>query len=372
MHLAENIDFQSGAIGGLIIGVASSGFLLITGRLTGISGTVENCLVPSDGTKTWNWSYIAGLVTAGLLTHAIHVDSVSTGSHNTGTVETILAGILVGFGTRMGTGCTSGHGISGLPRFSLRSLIAVLTFMGSGALAAYAKHFLSDATLSFLSRPIELPLPNNQLARVYGPAIISYFLLHNMLKARDSTLGKVLKPAAITSYKTYVLDHLSAYAAGLTFGCGLTVSGMCNADRVIKFLDFTGKDGWDPSLMAVMGSGVVFNALSFSALRMIDHQPLTDSVACDHPKAQSMTNCIKVGWVPENTLITEKLVIGSLIFGVGWGLAGICPGPAIVNLGGGSSMAALFIPSLLFGISLHEVFKSLTSVIFGNGEKKSK
>lgn len=58
-------------------------------------------------------------MTAGLLTHATHVDSVSTGSHNSGTVETILAGILVGFGTRMGTGCTSGHGIMLLPNFDL-------------------------------------------------------------------------------------------------------------------------------------------------------------------------------------------------------------------------------------------------------------
>jgi uncharacterized protein len=122
MHLASNIDFVSGAVGGTIIAVSSTAFLALTGRLTGqylaflclfasllsgISGTVENCLVPSDSSKSWSWTYLAGLFSAGLLFG-------SDATHAPATVETLIAGMLVGFGTRMGTGCTSGHGMTPL------------------------------------------------------------------------------------------------------------------------------------------------------------------------------------------------------------------------------------------------------------------
>jgi uncharacterized protein len=111
MHLAENIDLVSGTIGGVIIGIASTGFLIVTGKLTGISGIVENFLLPTDDEKNaWSLSYLAGLVAAGYAVHASHHDNV--GASQSASLSIAIAGVIVGLGTRMGSGCTSGHGES--------------------------------------------------------------------------------------------------------------------------------------------------------------------------------------------------------------------------------------------------------------------
>ena len=141
MHLAQDIDLTHGVLGGLLIGASSTVLYYVTGRTTGISGIVEGVIVNQVGdAKGWTITYVAGLMSAGALLGQ-HVVSGAFGDapHALAlTPEAVgLAAFLTGFGTRMGGGCTSGHGICGLPRRSLRSLVAVCTFMGTGALAAY-------------------------------------------------------------------------------------------------------------------------------------------------------------------------------------------------------------------------------------------
>ena len=134
MILASNIDLLSASIGGLIIGVSSAGYLYFTGRLTGISGFVENACASSPwGEKFWSWSHLCGLVSAGYFYSLRYTVPSSRASYAT----LVLGGLCVGFGTRLGSGCTSGHGICGLSRLSPRSLTAVMTFMTFGALTAY-------------------------------------------------------------------------------------------------------------------------------------------------------------------------------------------------------------------------------------------
>jgi uncharacterized protein len=339
--------------------------------------------VPSDSSKSWSWTYLAGLFSAGILFG-------SDATHAPATVETLLAGILVGFGTRMGTGCTSGHGLAlfplsvsssnllsgicGLPRLSLRSLVAVGTFMVGGAATAFFKRYIeAHNTFPLLVQEIPLSLFQvNPAVDLLLPTVVSYVAFYALLKLKDMALGKPTSAAPHSTLMHTIIDHLSSYLAALTFGYGLVKSGMCSSDRVVNFLDFSSPNGWDPSLMAVMGSGVILNLISFNVLHIGDHQAATCPYPSGHEKASTMKKSLKIGSTPENTLITDKLIIGSLIFGMGWGLGGVCPGPAIVNLGASSPASATFMPAILLGITLHEYFKDfLSKKPVQNGKKKA-
>jgi len=115
--------------GGVLIGLAATGLLLFNGRIAGISGIVNGLTRRSTGADwAWRAAFVAGLVGAGGLTmHLLHQATASPAR----LPVLLLAGVLVGFGTSLGGGCTSGHGVCGLGRFSRRSLVAVLTFMAS-------------------------------------------------------------------------------------------------------------------------------------------------------------------------------------------------------------------------------------------------
>jgi uncharacterized membrane protein YedE/YeeE len=128
--------------GGLLLGLASAGLILLRGRILGVSGIVGGLLPPLQGDRVWRFAFLAGLAVAPwLYTLLMPASLVQIPRMDAGFVATVLAGLLVGFGTRLGSGCTSGHGICGLSRFSLRSLVATLTFMAAGVVTVYlARH----------------------------------------------------------------------------------------------------------------------------------------------------------------------------------------------------------------------------------------
>lgn len=127
--------------GGIVIGIAAAMLILLNGRIAGISGVLGGLLTPVRGDRAWRAAFIAGLVCAPLL-YALfselprpQIDSDYAGL--------IVAGLLVGVGTRYGSGCTSGHGVCGISRLSPRSLIATATFMAAGFVTVYiARHLL--------------------------------------------------------------------------------------------------------------------------------------------------------------------------------------------------------------------------------------
>ncbi len=122
----------SALAGGALIGLAASLLLLASGRIAGVSGMIGGLLVPTRGDTLWRALFVGGLVAAGLVAFLVAPDTI--GSSPRGMVALALAGILVGVGTRLGNGCTSGHGVCGLSRLSKRSLLATLTFVGAGML----------------------------------------------------------------------------------------------------------------------------------------------------------------------------------------------------------------------------------------------
>ena len=131
----------SALAGGVLIGIAVAMFVLLNGRIAGISGVVGGLLRPSRGDIGWRVAFVVGLVAAPLLyalatpLPPLRVDA----PHG----ALVLAGLLVGVGTRYGSGCTSGHGVCGISRLSLRSLVATLAFMGAGFATVFlTRHLL--------------------------------------------------------------------------------------------------------------------------------------------------------------------------------------------------------------------------------------
>ena len=126
--------------GGLIIGLAVAVFFLLNGRLVGISGIASNALTEKEN-KFDNLLFLLGLITAPLIYSLFSNEGINISISNS-YVLLIAAGLLVGIGTRISGGCTSGHGISGIGRFSLRSIIATITFMIVGILTVFIKNLL--------------------------------------------------------------------------------------------------------------------------------------------------------------------------------------------------------------------------------------
>lgn len=127
--------------GGGLIGLAVTLMLLFNGRVTGISGIVAGSFSTPVREGAWRWMLIAGLIAGGFIMHAIRPELFANTSGR-GHIMILVAGLLVGYGTVMGGGCTSGHGICGLSRLSFRSMVATLTFMLFGFLSVQAVRFL--------------------------------------------------------------------------------------------------------------------------------------------------------------------------------------------------------------------------------------
>lgn len=217
-----------------------------------------------------------------------------------------LSGVLVGLGTRLSNGCTSGHGICGLPRFSLRSITAVFVFMLSGiAIATFRYHV---------------------------PFMTATDGLNAITKINYHTVVPILLAAIVVSFAGYVFylkrklgsvdytDLLVSFCTGVLFALGLIISGMIKRDKVLGFLIMN--ENWDPSLLIVMCGAVIPNFFTFHYI-LKREQPIFASHFDISP----------------HTEIDYKVYCGAALFGLGWGIAGICPGPSYV-------MAPIFIPHI--------------------------
>jgi uncharacterized protein len=140
----EGIDVENitpPLIGGLLIGLSASLMMLLYGRITGISSMIQNIITRQTGAGYNSSVFLLGMILGSLILSLSHDINIQPKASNP--LLIILSGLLVGYGTSLGSGCTSGHGICGLSRFSLRSLVATLTFMGSGIMTVYlVRHVL--------------------------------------------------------------------------------------------------------------------------------------------------------------------------------------------------------------------------------------
>ena len=122
--------------GGILIGIAASMMLLLSGRIAGVSGIFAGILFQQGKERTWRLSFISGLIAGGILLYHFNAEFFENSSGR-GLLAINIAGLLVGIGTRIGRGCTSGHGVCGIGRLSLRSLVATVTFVVAGMVTVF-------------------------------------------------------------------------------------------------------------------------------------------------------------------------------------------------------------------------------------------
>jgi uncharacterized protein len=130
----------SALAGGVLVGIAAAMFALLNGRIAGISGVIGGLLKPAAGDVAWRAAFVIGLMASPLLYGLVAALPKPQIAAEYGPL--VLAGLLVGIGTRYGSGCTSGHGVCGLSRLSLRSLVATATFMGAGFVTVFVTRHL--------------------------------------------------------------------------------------------------------------------------------------------------------------------------------------------------------------------------------------
>jgi uncharacterized protein len=135
------------------------------------------------------------------------------------------------------------------------------------------------------------------------------------------------------------LSIVTALVAGLLFGIGLIVSGMADPSKVLGFLDLAG--AWDPSLAFVMTGAIAVGLVAFAVARR---------------RRRSLIGLEMM--LPATATVDRRLVGGSLLFGVGWGIAGLCPGPGLVALGMGQPKAAVFVLAMLAGMGIFELLEN--------------
>eukprot|EP00931_Biecheleriopsis_adriatica_P068074 TRINITY_DN4210_c0_g1_i1.p1 TRINITY_DN4210_c0_g1~~TRINITY_DN4210_c0_g1_i1.p1 ORF type:complete len:374 (+),score=59.12 TRINITY_DN4210_c0_g1_i1:84-1205(+) len=289
-------------IGGILIGLSAAGAYVIDGKITGISGLLGPFLRgviqlnKLEGGHLWKMLFLLGLLIGGMVNFGLNKSFAFPDAMTFSPVRYSLGGLAIGIGTRCGRGCTSGHGICGLPRFSLRSWIAVPLFMLiAGATVALTRHALNvyerkEWAVAELQWPPRWEFPLGAL----GTSLLLLFIV-------------ALVPKSVKTF-------LSPLLLGLMFGLGLGVSGMTNQSKVLDFLDLGGT--WDPSLAFVMGCGLCCSFPAFFWSERRAKEPLIGG---------SFEKPAKFGDY-------KLLIVGNIFFGLGWGIVGICPGPAVAGV----------------------------------------
>ncbi|BEJ17075.1 hypothetical protein CspHIS471_0604760 [Cutaneotrichosporon sp. HIS471] len=319
--------------GGLLMHVSSVGLLMGTGRVMGASGIMDGAIL-GDHAK-WRWAFLTGMVLAPTVVAVTGLESILPGNGAelyaaAPLARLALSGALVGFGAKLGSGCTSGHFLCGSSRLAPRSLVAVMTFMMSAIATAKlvpAKYLVDPLPAINPVYPPTWALP------ALGGLVLAAILARNAINA---ILPQACKPATTNGDSNGVQNGngqageckytpaqlLPYFMSGLTFSFGLIASGMVSPLKVMGFLRVPPPlETWDPSLTLIVAGAVIPNMIHWFSLK---------KASGDSPKPI-------LSWekwqVPTRRDITPRLVIGALIFGMGWGLGGICPGPGIVTGG---------------------------------------
>ncbi len=336
------------SLGGFLLHLSTSNLLTDTGRVLGISGVVDGA-IHGDG-ESWRWSIILGLLFGPALLSITGLDELmpdsGTGAWATQSVGRLaLAGMLVGLGTKvtyvlsgertMGVSwltvghslvadapgevtlvpsalqkifvdASSGHFLCGVSRLSPRSLVATATFFTTALLTA-----------NIFPGPIEVPtpaysleIPSTTAIAILSSAIFTLYLANSL---RRRVLPSSSQPSTPIRLAPYFLQ-------GVTFSLGLVMSGMVSPSKVISFLRISPTlSTFDPSLAMIVLTGVLPNAIHYAHLKR------DGRVKPRYPWES---------WrLPTRTDIDWRLAFGSALFGVGWGMSGVCPGPAIVGAG---------------------------------------
>ncbi|GAK64602.1 uncharacterized protein PAN0_006c2816 [Moesziomyces antarcticus] len=369
--LAEFTPYHSLA-GGLMMAASLHTLLSKLGLVLGISGffhsTVTSTLnktgLRKDSTAPSIYSTVAPYFTAGIFAGGIilglarprietelGVSILDNGGavRSNSLLLSVAFGALVGFGTKLGNGCTSGHFLCGLSRFSLRSLVATATFFGVAVLTHVFNVFnvAKSATptpafgSAFASHlPAAFPKPNlGTLLALQLPAL-AYLAAPSVLQGGEPSDSTSKTRAA----KQLLAAKIMALAVGVHFSFALGVSGMMRPSKVLGFLSLSpalvSSGRWDPSLAMVAIGGIIPASIAyFQQVKPKQDQLRRLSSSSKKPQDASSRLRPRLSLVaPEwrtpadPSKIDARLVLGAILFGLGWGATGLCPGPALASL----------------------------------------
>jgi uncharacterized membrane protein YedE/YeeE len=313
-----------GLIGGLMIGISSAAHLYLHGKISGMSGKLGTTMKQIEKSFPSPATYLGGMIVAGALSQFIlPTSSFSPLKTSIGSLLLYcIAGLFVGIGTQLANGCTSGHMICGLARFSKRSFVAVLVFCG----VAFAVSKVFHSANFYQSAHEAKLLPSMQFPS------FSYTLLLLVLLAAVVAVYYVLIEYHSQIEKTPAKQYLE-FIDGFVFAFGLIISGMTNPLKVLGFFDVGGPH-FDPTLVCVAIGATMFDMYLFNQFILKKSKPV-------YSPSFTLSNTSE---------ITAPLIVGSALFGAGWGLAGVCPGPAIVNVATLSPSLILF--HIMFGVGV--------------------
>jgi uncharacterized membrane protein YedE/YeeE len=366
MSLASTFTPISGLVGGGLIGLSAGALLLLNGDILGASGIVSSTTLSpwkavNDPSQNWKLVFLSSFLLTSTIFYSPDFEAPAAASLSSGRsispLGSILAGFLVGFGTKLGNGCTTGHGICGLARMSVRSLAAVITFMTTGV----ATTILTSPTgplanyTKFLQTNTSTDDRHEFAGSIVTSSVVCAALLATFLMRRKetSTQDGNGNTSVITSHTAKVGP---AALSGAMFAAGLYNSGMIYTSKVFGFMDLStiSSGDWDPTLAMVMGGGLVTSWIAYQFVNVNGNtcdagansniignssiRKLSRRASLDSPLV--LPKGSKFG-VPTNTSIDFNLLAGATFFGMGWGIAGVCPGPAIL-------LASVGVPSVLF------------------------
>jgi uncharacterized membrane protein YedE/YeeE len=311
-----NFQPTHAAAGGILIGAATMMKMVMKGQILGISGIAKG-LVQGKADEVARWRFLVGMVTSGLILREVYPAAFVASVVGHSALRHVVAGFAVGFGSGIGNGCTSGHGISGNARLSKRSITYTLVFMFSGFTTATLMQSTDQVVVGGVGFP---SMAIDSVLGFTSKVLVTYGLGY-------ASIATVFKKAP------YLTDFLD----GSLFGLGLGLSGMANPVAVVEFLDLS-KGTWNPTLMCVMGGAlaVMFPFMQGVVRPKLLKKPLLDSSF----------------HLPTNSTITRRLLLGGLLFGFGWGLAGICPGPGLLNLANPFNTPLVWLVSMFAGFAL--------------------
>ena len=321
-------------LGGVLIGLASVLYVVFTGRIVGISGILTN-VVTGKIDYGFRLAFIAGLLICGGLISLFPTPSSTAFNISTAQVSADwfpVSGVLVGVGSSMQHGCTSGHGICGVSRLSPKSIVLLVLFLGAGMIFAT------------LIRPLH-PTPGWTFE---PPEFLRPFLLTGPFGMGVWFLGRAVQQD---------LRSLVALVCSTMFAAGLFIGGMTNSANIVSFLCIADVEndsytGWNPSLAFVMGGGILVAIAPFQYLnrKKIDAWPKAPLVLYDHEEESFGDWLLPRSW--RDFKDKGSASVGAMLFGMGWSLSGMCPGPAIVAAGSGQvpEVTLFFLPFLIIGL----------------------
>ncbi|TFY65803.1 hypothetical protein EVG20_g5286 [Dentipellis fragilis] len=302
-------------LGGLGLTFPVHALLTLNGSIFGISGFMHRAVM---GRKE-DAASVLGLVLGGLLIGKI--DGLAPVVLDSSPLRMIASGLLVGLGTKLSNGCTSGHMLCGLSRFSLRSAVAVATFFTTGVITAHALHSGSLAPVT--------DYLNTQLESSSG-----YLLAFSALSSLAAVAISQRNPSPDTPVPTKNTNPtrrvLTSLLTAVSFALSLRLSNLTEPTRVLSFLMLPPNPAFDPSLAFLAVGAIPLLSLLYRKYG----KPYTPTMKKD---------------------VDGRLVVGAALFGVGWGIQGICPGPGLVNFG----------RALTAGVGIQPLAIWLSSIIIG-------